>query len=83
MTLRQLVTGILDHDLYEMYIWALWFFNPKRVPCVSCINARCNTGDDPPDCAACIPPANLIKKRFKTLEKEKQNENDQQKNFKR
>lgn len=67
MTLQQLVTGALKTDLYEMLVWASWYFNPKRTfTCKECIETRVMGSGKAPNCDLCgLPTAKLMKKYFK------------------
>lgn len=65
MTLKELFNGIINHDIYELYLWASWFFDPARDSCKECIETYRVTDRLPPPCHKCIPPKNLIKKSMK------------------
>jgi len=65
MTPLELFKNVCEKDIYEMYVWANWFFRDSRVSCVECINTRAMLSEKPPNCAKCgLPCARLIKKTF-------------------
>ncbi len=73
MTPKELLNGILEKDIYEIYVWANWFFRESRVSCVDCVNARSMISKKPPNCVRCgLPSARLIKRRFNYLKDEYQ-----------
>jgi len=68
MTLTELFKVVKDKDIYEMYVWANWFFRVGRVSCVECIRTRAMMSKQPPNCARCgLPSARLIKRTFNHL----------------
>ena len=68
MTPKELLNNIREKDIYEMYVWANWFFRESRVSCVDCVNARALLSEKPPNCVQCgLPSARLIKRRFNHL----------------
>jgi hypothetical protein len=65
MTLKELVNGALETDLYEMLIWAKWYFG-KSFSCKECIETRKMGSGKAPNCDLCgLPTAKLLKKHFK------------------
>ena len=65
MTLTELYKVVKDKDIYEMYVWANWFFRETRLSCVDCVKTRSMVSDLPPNCAKCgLPSARLIKRTF-------------------
>ena len=63
MTFRDLLNGLLNTELYEMLIWAKWYFRPSRVSCKECIERKAEGSGKAPDCTVCgLPTANLLKK---------------------
>ena len=71
MTLTELFKVVKDKDIYEMYVWANWFFRVGRVSCVECIRTRAMMTKQPPNCAKCgLPSARLIKRTFNHLVEE-------------
>lgn len=77
MTPKELIGSILEKDMYEIYIWANWFFRPGRVSCVDCIRTRALMSKKVPNCAKCgLPSARLIKRTFKPLVEEAEELND-------
>jgi len=68
MTLTELFEVVKDKDIYEMYVWANWFFRSGRVSCVECIRTRAMMSRKQPNCAKCgLPSARLIKRTFGQL----------------
>ena len=68
MTLTELFEVVKDKDIYEMYVWANWFFRSGRVSCVECIRTRAMMSQKQPNCAKCgLPSARLIKRTFGQL----------------
>ena len=71
MTLTELFKVVKDKDIYEMYVWANWFFRVGRVSCVECIRTRAMMSKQPPNCVRCgLPSARLIKRTFHQLVEE-------------
>ena len=64
MIVKDLLTGLLKQDLYDLLIWCEWYFRPSRVSCKICIEEKSRKGRLP-DCEKCgLPSARLIKKTF-------------------
>lgn len=71
MTPIEFLEVIKNKDIYEMYVWANWFFRKGRVSCVECIRTRAMITKEPPNCAKCgLPSARLIKRTFSHLVEE-------------
>jgi len=65
MTLIEFFEVAKKKDIYEMYVWANWFFRSSRVSCVDCVKARAMISQEPPNCAKCgLPSARLVKRTF-------------------
>ena len=74
MTPKEMFEKFIEQDIYEMYVWANWFFRSSRVSCVECVNTKALMSEEPPNCAKCgLPSARLIKRRFNHLKKEYSN----------
>jgi hypothetical protein len=66
MTVKELIKGVLRTDLYEMLVWAMWYFDPKRdFLCKECLETRKMGSGKAPNCDLCgLPTAKLLKKYF-------------------
>jgi len=65
MTPKELYEVVKDKDIYEMYVWANWFFRRGRVSCVECVRTRAMLSKEKPNCVKCgLPSARLIKRTF-------------------
>ena len=67
MTGKDFIDGVLRTDLYEMLVWASWYFDPKRkFGCKECLETRKTGSGKTPNCEVCgLPTARLLKKIFK------------------
>lgn len=76
MTPVELISKLSNVDTYELLIWLKFLANKKN--CRDCIAEKKLRGIIP-ECHFCIPTSTLIKQNFKSLKKEKNNENPKQK----
>ena len=63
MTLTELYKVVKDKDIYEMYVWANWFFRVGRVSFVEFIRNIAMMYKKTPKCEICGLPYDQLKKR--------------------
>jgi hypothetical protein len=68
MSLLELLEKLFKKDLYENLIWLEWLANKKD--CRKCIDDWMLKNEQPPKCHDCIPARSIIRKKFKSTEKE-------------
>jgi len=65
MKVRQLIKGLLERDLYDLYLFIIWYARPGRVSCIDCIKTCKEMSGNIPDCSKCgNPTATALKKYF-------------------
>lgn len=66
MTIKEIIKGILEKDVYDLYLWTTWYFRPGKPSCINCIKTRSKISGKAPNCVNCGNPTfTALNKYFK------------------